>query len=304
MRTPIHRRTRSERERMAAIVLWSRADDMTRFGIALPTAPVGEQPSGASSLADAARAVEAAGFASAWAFDSVGRGALRFDPLMALAVAATVTRGIELGTGIIQVPLRNPVELAQRVLTAHLVSGGRLRLGVGAGSTAGDFEALGLDFASRFRRMNESLATMRRLWAGERVGAASLAPVWPEALGGPPVLIGSWAGSRWIERAAREFDGWVGSGARSNWGLLREGIKRFRDLGGRRAVVTNVVEHLGQPRSPDGPDDPCDLKCPRDVARARLRRLREWGFDDIVLVPGGHDPAQLADLRELCLSSR
>src|SRR6266849_1284560 len=103
MRMHIHRRTRSERERMAAIVLWSRADDMTRFGIALPTAPVSGQPAGALSLADAARAV-----------DAVGRGALRFDPLMALAVAATVTRGIELGTGIIQVPLRNPVELAQR----------------------------------------------------------------------------------------------------------------------------------------------------------------------------------------------
>ena len=190
------------------------------------------------------------------------------------------------------------------MLTAHLVSGGRLRLGVGAGSTAGDFEALGLDFASRFRRMNESLSIMRRLWAGERVGAASLAPVWPAALGGPPVLIGSWAGSRWIERAAREFDGWVGSGARSNWGLLREGIKRFRDLGGRRAVVTNVVEHLGQPQSPDGPDDPCDLKCSRETARERLHRLRELGFDDIVIVPRSHEAEHLQELRALIVSSR
>src|SRR4030095_8957564 len=109
------------------------------------------------------------------------------------------TRRVELGTGVLQVPLRNPVELAQRVLTAHLVSGGRLRLGVGAGSTAADFEALGLDYASRFRRLDGSLAIMRRvlvrrrLGAGERVGRASLEPVWPAALGGPPVLIGSWA---------------------------------------------------------------------------------------------------------------
>src|SRR5207247_709805 len=84
----------------------------------------------------------------------------------------------------------------------------------GAGSTAGDFAALGLDFESRFRRLGESLDTMRRLWAGESVGAASLAPVWPAVHGGPPVLIGSWAGSKWIERAAREFDGWLGLGAR------------------------------------------------------------------------------------------
>src|SRR5262245_43672641 len=273
---------------------------MPRFGISLPTGGASGPPFGPSRLADAARHIEAAGFESAWAFDAVGRGSLLPDPLMALAVAGAVTRGIELGTGVIQVPLRNPVELAQRVLTAHLVSGGRLRLGVGAGSTAADFAALGLDFASRFRRLDESLATMRRLWAGERVGDASLAPVWPAALGGPPVLIGSWAGSRWIERAAREFDGWIGSGARSSWRALREGVARFRDLGGRRAVVTTVRGDLdSSSSSPDGPDDPCDLRCPPHVARERLHRLAGLGFDDIVLGPPRHEAVSLRELREV-----
>src|SRR4030095_11182221 len=113
------------------------------------------------------------------------------------------TRRVELGTGVLQVPLRNPVELAQRVLTAHLVSGGRLRLGVGGRATAPDFEALGLDYASRFRRLDESLAIMRRLWAGERVGRASLEPVWPAGLGGPPGLLGSGAGARARDGARR-----------------------------------------------------------------------------------------------------
>src|SRR5258708_3883166 len=210
----------------------------TRFGIALPGGSSGSLT--ASSLADAARQIEAAGFTSAWAFDSISRGFLLADPLTALAVAGTVTRTIELGTGVLQVPLRHPVELAQRVLTTHLVSGGRLRLGVGAGSTAADFAALGLDFESRFRRLDESLVIMRRLWAGESVKGASLAPVWPAVLGGPPLLIGSWAGSKWIERAAREFVGWIGSGARTSWRALREGHSRFRGFGGKRAVVTNV----------------------------------------------------------------
>lgn len=278
---------------------------MTRFGIALPTGGPSGPPFVAQSLAEAARNIEAAGFSSAWAFDAIGRGFLHPDPLTALAVAATVTRTIELGTGILQVPLRNPVELAQRVLTTHLVSGGRLRFGVGAGSTAADFAALGFDFASRFKRLDESLAIMRRLWAGERVDGASLEPVWPAALGGPPVLIGSWAGSRWIERAAREFDGWVGSGARSSWRALREGIARFRDLGGKRAVVTNVVAQVDSATaSPDGPDDPCDLRCPRDVARERLRRLCALGYDDVVLVPRRHDAAHLDELHALALSAR
>jgi alkanesulfonate monooxygenase SsuD/methylene tetrahydromethanopterin reductase-like flavin-dependent oxidoreductase (luciferase family) len=276
---------------------------VTRFGIALPGG--GGAALAPSGLADAARQIEAVGFESAWVFDAIGRGWLMPDPLTALALAGTVTSSIELGTGILQVPLRNPVELAQRVLTTHLVSGGRLLLGVGSGSTAGDFAALGLDFATRFRRLDESLTLMRRLWAGERVGDASLGSVWPSVAGGPPVLIGSWAGSRWIVRAAKEFDGWVGSGARSTWGLLRQGIARFRELGGRRAVVTNVVVDLEQTTpSPAGPDDPFDLKCPRDVARERLHHLCELGFDDVVLVVRRHDAAYLKDLRNLAVSAR
>jgi len=272
---------------------------MARFGIALPAGGRHSAPT-PTSLANGARAIEAAGFESAWAFDSIGRGFLLADPLTALAVAATVTTRIELGTGILQVPLRNPVELAQRVLTTHLVSGKRLLLGVGAGSTAADFAALGLDFTARFRRLNESLGVMRRLWAGQSVDGCSLGPVWPAALGGPPILIGSWAASRWIERAAKEFDGWVGSGARSSWRALREGMPRFRDFGGKRAIVTNVVVDLDSPTpSPDGPDDPCDLKCPRNVARERLHRLRDLGFDDVVLVPRRHDAEHLQELRAL-----
>lgn len=272
-----------------------------RLGIALPLTESGGQPLRAESLADAARRIEAAGFQSAWAFDSIGRGVLLPDPLIALAVAATVTRDIELGTGVLQVPLRNPVELAHRVLTAHLVCRGRLLLGVGAGSTAADFAALGMDFPSRFRRLAESLALMRKLWKGARVGDAELgAAAWPVAVGGPPVLIGAWAGSRWIERAAREFDGWVASGARSTWRKVTDGIARFRDLGGARAVLTNVVVRLESAEpSPDGPDDRCDLACPKHVATERLHRLRELGFDDAVLVVQRHDADYLRELREL-----
>ena len=273
---------------------------MTAFGIALPS---GDRATGsitATTIADAARAIEAAGFTSAWAFDSIGRGWLHADPLIALAVAASVTRGLELGTGVLQVPLRNPVDLASRVLTTHLVSGGRLLFGVGAGSTEADFQALGLEFAARFRRMDESLGIMRRLWKGETVGSASLAPVWPAVLGGPPVFIGSWAGSKWIVRAAKEFDGWVGSGARSSGGELREGIARFRDLGGRRAIVTNVrVDLDATTPSPDGPGDPFDLKCPRPVARERLQQLVGLGFDDVILVPKRYDAGHLKELRDL-----
>ena len=279
---------------------------LMRLGIALPTEDAGDQPAAdgrrvlrAESLAEGARRIEAAGFDSAWAFDSIGRGFLLPDPLIALSVAATVTSRIELGTGVLQIPLRNPVDLAHRILTTHLVSAGRLRLGVGAGSTAADFAALGMDFPSRFRRLGEDLSTMRKLWAGERVGEAQLG-TWPIAAGGPPIFIGSWAGSRWIERAAREFDGWVGSGARSSWQKVTDGIARFRSLGGKRAILTNVVVRLDSPTaSPEGPDDPFDLACPPEIARQRVARIRSLGYDDLVLVSRRHDEAHLRQLRGL-----
>ena len=277
-----------------------------RLGLALPTEEVVDQPAAdgkrilrPETLAEGARRIEAAGFDSAWVFDSLGRGFLLPDPLIALSVAATVTQKIELGTGVLQIPLRNTVDFAHRILTAHLICGGRLRLGVGAGSTPADFAALGMDFASRFRRLDESLTTMKKLWSGERVGDAELG-TWPAAAGGPPIFIGSWAGSRWIERAAREFDGWVGSGARSSWKKVTDGIARFKSLGGKRAILTNVVVRLDSATaSPEGPDDPFDLACPPEVARQRLARIRDLGYDDVVLVSRRQDADHLKQLRAL-----
>ena len=99
---------------------------------------------------------------------------------------------------------------------------------------------------------------------------------------------------------AREFDGWVGSGARSSWRLVREGIARFRDLGGSRAVLTNVNVRLDAAEpSPSGPDDPFDLVGPRAVAVERLAHIQELGFDDVVLVTQRYDAGHLAELRAL-----
>jgi hypothetical protein len=65
-------------------------------------------------------------------------------------------------------------------------------------------------------------------------------------------------------------------------------------------VLTNVAVRLESAEpSPDGPDDHCDLACPRHVAAERLHRLRDLGFDDVVLVTRRHDAAHLCELRAL-----
>jgi len=251
-----------------------------------------------AGFVDAMRRVEDVGLDGIWFFDAIGRGYLNPDPLSGAAAAAAVTKRVDIGTCILQAPLRHPVDLAQRALTTHLLAEGRFRFGVGAGSTQGDFDAMGLDFSQRFKRLAESLETMQALWRGETVGGVDLTP-WPAALGGPEILIGSWAGSRWIPIAAKEHAGWIGSAVYTTIGSLREGVARFKGLGGKRAVVTNIQVDLAAPSGALTDDDKLDLCCGPEAAGERLRLLRDIGFDDAVLVVKDHSEAHLAALRAL-----
>jgi alkanesulfonate monooxygenase SsuD/methylene tetrahydromethanopterin reductase-like flavin-dependent oxidoreductase (luciferase family) len=244
------------------------------------------------------RAAERLGFDSLWVFDSIGRGSVALDPLIQVSVAATVTERIEVGTCILQVPLRHPVELAHRILTAHLLTGGRLRLGVGAGSTRGDFEAVGLDYDARFRALRDALPLMRRLWRGETVNGVNLTPP-TAAKGGPPILIGSWAGGRWIPAAAQEYDGWIASATYTGAPTLKAGVERFRKAGGKRAIVTNIPVDLKAPTTPLSDDGPYSLRCSPDEASSRLARLAEFGFDDAVLVVEDHSEENIRAVRAL-----
>lgn len=268
-----------------------------RLGIALPLQS-GEEPAD-DVVSRGARAAEEHGFDSVWFFDSIGRGRMSLDPLIGAAVAAAATRRIEVCIGILQVPLRHPVELAQRVLTAQLICEGRLLLGVGAGSTKGDFDAVGRPFSDRMRLLEDGLTVMRRLWRGETVGGVSLAPA-AAVRGGPPIVIGSWAGPRWIRAAAREYDGWVASAFFSGMDTLRQGVERYRAEGGRRAIVTNISLDLGAETGPLADSDGAyHLRCGPSAAAARLERLADAGFDDAVVVHRGQGPPDLAAIRAL-----
>ena len=249
-------------------------------------------------LCEGARAVEAAGFDGLWFFDALGRGHIHPDPLIALTLAASATERIEVGTCIMQVPLRRPVELAHRVLTAHLLCEGRFSFGVGAGSTKTDFDFVGVDFDKRLSMLSESLPLMQKIWRNEEVNGTRIA-AWPAAKGGPPILIGSWAGKTWIPRAATEFDGWIASGARSTFNKLRDGIALYREHGGKRAIVTNIKVDLTAPTK-DMPDDGAfHLCCDMKTAQERLQRIVDLGYDDAIFVLPNHQAAALDQLREL-----
>jgi len=84
-------------------------------------------------IAGLARTVEEKGFHGLWVTDSFGRGRPTLDPVVAMTVIATVTKRIEIGTCVLQVPVRHPVELAHRIQSLHALTGDRLMLGLGSG---------------------------------------------------------------------------------------------------------------------------------------------------------------------------
>jgi alkanesulfonate monooxygenase SsuD/methylene tetrahydromethanopterin reductase-like flavin-dependent oxidoreductase (luciferase family) len=263
-----------------------------RLAFALPhQKPDGSALSAADVMARA-QLLERIGFDGIWFGDSISRGPRpRPDPLMTLAVAAAATSRVEVGTAILQVPLRYPVELAQRLLTLHGLSGGRFVAGLGSGSTRDDFAAVGVDYDARFKSLDYALGVIKRLFEGEQVGAAQLSP-WPNTLGGPPMLIGSWHSGPWLVRAAREFDGWIASGLTS-FNIIAEGIRRFRDAGGKRAILGTVSTDPRAPTTKLGDDEPFHLRCDLAEAGERLARIVELGYDDVLLTNLNHTEADI-----------
>jgi probable F420-dependent oxidoreductase len=138
------------------------------------------------------------------------------DPLIALGAVAAVTEHLQLATGIYLLPLRHPLAVARMTLTLQDLAGGRFMLGVGSGWLEEEFAALGVPFAERGPRFDESLAVLRRAWAGgefahdgpyfafDRVMATPVEVDVPLVLGGNT--------ERALSRAARLADGWFSSG--------------------------------------------------------------------------------------------
>lgn len=89
------------------------------------------------------------------------------DPLIWMAYVAAQTSTIRLGTGILILPQHNPVITAKQIATLDVMSAGRIIIGIGVGWLAEEFDALGVDFATRGPRTDEYVAAMRVLWSEE-----------------------------------------------------------------------------------------------------------------------------------------
>ena len=114
-------------------------------------------------------------------------------------------------------------------------------------------------------------------------------------------LVGSWHSGLWVRRAARDYDGWLASGFFTTFRQLREGIQRFRDAGGKRALVSTITVNLHADDTRFDEDARFNLECGQDEAAERLGRLAELGYDDALLTRANHSEADLPeqDLRQV-----
>ncbi len=178
-----------------------------------------------------ARLAEELGYRSWWAGDHVVLPSPRvpaspaeatdpiLDPLIHLTYVAAATQRLELGTGIVILPQRNPLVLAKQVASLDVLSGGRVLLGVGAGYLEPEMTAIGVPMAGRGRRTDEYLDAMTSLWLdplpsydGRYVSFGNIdAHPRPVRPGGPRIVIGGHSPAAY-RRAVARGHGWFGNG--------------------------------------------------------------------------------------------
>jgi probable F420-dependent oxidoreductase len=198
-----------------------------KIGVVFPQTEIGQDP---AMIRDYAQAVEAMGYTHILAFDSViganpdrpGGWDSQYDyrhafhePFALFAFCAAVTRRIELATGVLILPQRQTTLVAKQAAEVDVLSGGRLRLGIGVGWNPVEFEALGENIHDRGKRVEEQLEVMRLLWTRElvtyegrwhRIPDAGIKPLPVQR----PIPI--WMGGESeavLRRAARLADGWI-----------------------------------------------------------------------------------------------
>jgi len=200
------------------------------------------------------------------------------DPLVHLAYVAAVTEHLELATGIVILPQRNPVVLAKQVASLDVLSEGRVLLGVGVGWLEPEMTAVGVSMSDRGRRTDEYLDAMHALWSDP-------APAYhgryvefdnvdsyprPVQAGGPRVVIGGHSDAAY-RRAVARGHGWLGVG------LTPDALERELDALDKAAAEVDRPDRLGRLQinlntlTPVEPDD--------------ARRYAELGVDRLLIYP-------------------
>ena len=182
-----------------------------------------------------ARTAEQLGFDMLCANDHLVFAVPWLDGPTALAAVIEASGQMTLATTVALVAVRGPVPVAKALAAIDRLSGGRLLVAAGPGSSPADYHSVGVDFGQRWARLDEAVRTLRVLWgtdpepfAGQFYSTAGidLRPR-PAQAGGPPIWIGSWGSDAGLRRVARLGDGWLASAYNTTPALFGEALTRL-----------------------------------------------------------------------------
>ena len=222
-----------------------------KVGLLFPQTEIGPDPAG---LRDYARAAVDNGFSHLVSYEHVlgavperlpvgyapyGLEDAFHEVLTLYAFLAGVAPELGLATGVLVLPQRQTPLVAKQAAQLSLLTGGRFRLGVGLGWNFAEFEGMGVDFASRARRLEEQIGLLRQLWTEsvvdfkgqfEEIRGCGLRPLPPQPI---PIWIGGSAEPA-LRRAARLGDGWFPlRPLEGGWPVTMERMKEWREQAGR-----------------------------------------------------------------------
>jgi probable F420-dependent oxidoreductase len=268
-----------------------------KISVVFPNVMYREGPEGVLKLI---RAIEEIGFDELDMFDHVVMGhptdtrrAPFYSPtmpimeaFMVLSYAAAVTTKIGLGVGVLVLPQRQPTLVAKQVSTLDTLSGGRVRLGLGIGWQRSEYEALGEDYDTRGRRMDEAIDLMRAYWRDEHVNFEgtyyqardmAMEPKPPQGVNIPIWIGGTWPKS--LKRVVSHGDGWLGMNAPGDPPLTEKlaSLRQFAAEAGRDPASIRLQMGL----SPDALDRDKRTRfyAEPELLLERALQLKEMGFE-------------------------
>ncbi len=266
-----------------------------KFSITFPSVMYREGPQGVLRLI---QAVEAVGFHDINVLDHVvmgyeapGRDKPIYPAQMPilevfslLSFAAAVTSRVGLSTGVLVLPQRQPTLVAKQVSTLDTLSGGRVRLGVGAGWQASEYDALEETFDNRGQRMDEAIQLLRTCWSEANIDvqgefyslqAMAMEPKPPQGAD-IPIWIGGMV-PRALRRVAEVGDGWMGMSFGFNPDKTKRSIETIHEHA--QAVGRDPAEiGLQMSLTPARTDDPREFyKNPQRMTE-QAAALGELGF--------------------------
>jgi probable F420-dependent oxidoreductase len=243
-----------------------------KVGVVYPQIELGGDPNAVRRIG---KAVEELGFDYLLAYDHV-LGAVHegrtpqlpgpyterdpfHDPFVLFGYLSGITERIGFATGVLVLPQRQTALVARQAADVDLLSGGRLRLGVGVGWNHVEYAALGQDFRSRGAREEEQIDLLRRLFAEPvvdfkgRFDQVDRAALLPKPTHSIPIWLGG-SGEKAFDRAARLADGFIFFGAAGiddavdSWTSMRQRLtnrnRSVEDFGGEYVALSQGVESL------------------------------------------------------------